>query len=476
MCIKKYWLFIVIILEGYVVLASELIMIRQLIPFVGNSIESIAVIIAGILIPLSLGYYVGGCFTATHQKKSSIIGNKLIKNFISASAFLVAGMSYLLLEIYFLLFYRLGVNNHILQTIIVTSIFLIYPIFLLGQTVPLISNYFGRAKISKTTGTILFFSTIGSFLGSIVTTLILMPIIGVNNTVILTVAFLSLAVLIVSNKADIFNKVLSGMILVIAVLLNSDWMMRHLNIIQMNSYSTISVFDQDHGESTVFSINHSNSAKVSSDPEQRFPYLQFIEKRFLGQSIEYPRKILVIGAGGFTVGLDDKINDYIYIDIDDSMQNVAEEYLLQEKLGPNKRFIAKPARAFLRSDSQKYDLILLDAYSNVHSIPFQLITEEFFLSAKKHLKPGGILVFNAIASPIFADKFSLKLDNTFRKSFGNFNREVIENSISGDYANIIYSYFHNIGSSTDTYNDNKNCYFFDYSKKSYETKFAKNEG
>ena len=49
-----------IALEGYVVLAVELLAIRQLTPYVGNAIDTVAIVIAAVLLPLAFGYEAGG--------------------------------------------------------------------------------------------------------------------------------------------------------------------------------------------------------------------------------------------------------------------------------------------------------------------------------------------------------------------------------------------------------------------------------
>src|SRR3954463_13534314 len=49
-----------IALEGYVVLAVELLAIRQLTPYVGNATDTVAIVIAAVLLPLAFGYEAGG--------------------------------------------------------------------------------------------------------------------------------------------------------------------------------------------------------------------------------------------------------------------------------------------------------------------------------------------------------------------------------------------------------------------------------
>jgi len=57
---KIFFLFFIIFLEGYVVLSAELIAIRLTVPFVGSGTDTVSIIIAAVLMPLAVGYYVGG--------------------------------------------------------------------------------------------------------------------------------------------------------------------------------------------------------------------------------------------------------------------------------------------------------------------------------------------------------------------------------------------------------------------------------
>lgn len=66
---KTQLLFLVILIEGYVVLATELLAIRTLIPFIGSGTETISIIISAVLLPLAFGYHVGGnAFKKTYAK------------------------------------------------------------------------------------------------------------------------------------------------------------------------------------------------------------------------------------------------------------------------------------------------------------------------------------------------------------------------------------------------------------------------
>ena len=65
-----------------------------------------------------------------------------------------------------------------------------------------------------------------------------------------------------------------------------------------------------------------------------YVYIDYINKHFIKPTLNDKKvySILVIGAGGFTLGYDDTKNDYTYIDIDGSLKDIAEDHLLKQKL------------------------------------------------------------------------------------------------------------------------------------------------
>ena len=460
--------FLIIFIEGYVVLASELLAIRQLIPFVGSGTETVAIIIASVLMPLACGYYAGGQFSTNRKSSQKSIRLYLIRNILAAATILTFGLSYVILELFFATLSNSGITNRIIQTSIYAALFMVYPTYLLGQTVPLISHYFSRNKLAEITGKMLFFSTTGSFFGSIISTLILMTFFGVHITVIITISLLTFLILLLEKQRFGFHKITILCVLMIAYLLNNNSLMGALDIVGNNAYSLVAVHDiEDEDDSRILSINRSASAKYAPDPERYFSHHQFIEERFItpiADSNQPPKSILVIGAGGFTLGLNDTHNHYQFVDIDPSLQIIAEEHFLPEPLTPNKTFTPQPARAFLKGNSTKYDLIFLDAFTNIHSIPSQLITTEFFRDVKAHLKPNGIMLFNAITSPQFSNRYSTSLDNSLRIVFPHINRQIIGDynawALTESQHNIIYSY-HHFPHNTDHYTDNKNRHFLD---------------
>jgi spermidine synthase len=58
-------------------------------------------------------------------------------------------------------------------------------------------------------------------------------------------------------------------------------------------------------------------------------------------------------------------------------------------------------RVFLRRTQQKYDVILMDAYTASRygsSIPYSLVTQDFFKLANEHLTTNGVIAYNVIGT------------------------------------------------------------------------------
>lgn len=470
----KSLLFLVIFIEGYAVLSTELLAIRQVMPFVGSATDIIAIIIAAVLMPLALGYAAGGNFKPGNGRT---IRNHLLFNLCVAALILALGLSHLSQQTFFeSLFLYANIKNKQILVALYTLTFIVVPVYLMGKTVPLISNYFHRQHLSTFAGRILFYSTLGSFAGSVICTLLLMPMIGLHNTVVLTIFCLTALVCILSREP--FNRYTITAIaaLALSILLNSGPIMRQYNIVQDNQYMTIQVFNARNDTQRYMKINGTLASGIFTDPAMTdrslFPYIDYIEKQYIYSRADSapPLDILMIGSGGFALGLHDHKNNYTYIDINPKLLAVAETYFLQQKLGANKTFVPEEARAFLATSKKTFDLIILDPYQDPAGIPLGLVTREFFESLNTALKPDGILTGNAYTTSNFSDVFSIRLDNTLRSVFPNLNRQVLTpyqgwQQDTPQYTNVVYTAFKRANNTHGIYTDDLNPSFLDKKKK-----------
>jgi predicted membrane-bound spermidine synthase len=453
-----------IAIEGYAVLAVELLAIRQLTPYAGNATDVVAIVIAAVLLPLALGYEAGGRADFTPGDEAGV-RRQLTRNLLIASFILSLGLSHPFLAAFFQLLDGVGLTHRLLQAAAHTSLFLVYPVFLLGQTIPLVAFCSTGASLPRSTGLMLFVSTLGSFLGSVVSTLVFMTFLGVHITVALTLGLLVLlAALIGWSMENRIRVALTASALgLYIVAINSPAAVRAYGIVSNNLYSEVRVVANPVEDSRLLVINNSPSSKVAADPEHRFAYIKFIEKEVLTKlDSDRPNRILVIGAGGFTVGLEDRFHSYTYVDIDPALRDVSEEHFLRQPLTPNKSFVPESARAFLRRNAQTYDVVVLDAFTNRISLPPDLITREAFAAVRQAVAPGGEVIMNIITSPTFADRFSRSIDATIRSVFPFVTRQILPQTQTGSVASILYLANRIETPSYDLYTDDRNRSFLDY--------------
>lgn len=418
--ISRTMLVFLIFLNGYVSLSLELSVLRQLSFFVGSSAVITSIIMAIFLGFMSLGYYAG-----ESQRVSDIKIRKILSFSFLIIAFLsVFGASFPLITQYFSWLYYGGVKSGALQTFIYSLIFLSTGPFLFGFNTTLLSRQL-HAYGKNCTGNIMAWDTIGSVFGSIATTLLLMPFIGVNYTVVLITLLSVICALILRRNLSIW--IISVVILVLSMVINSNWCQhRAFGILVNNANSTISVVSEE--DTRILYMNGLPMSVYQHSTDTAAEYINYLNQNFIyTMPADKTYKILVLGAGGFTLGLKDSRNDYTFVDIEHTLKEVSEKYFLGQKLTENKKFIVADASQYLKNTDAQYDFILLDVYSNSFQVPEGFITAEFMARLKARVAPDGIIAMNMIVSPEFDDKYSRVFDNTFNSVFThNTSRQIID--------------------------------------------------
>lgn len=457
-------IYTIILIEGFFTLSIELLVMRQITPFVGNGTEMISIVISSVLLPLAIGYYRGGIkyLNLLHFDKRTKLRKILTENIFIITLLTGTGFSYYFLAVYFNMMKN---QNLMLSLSIYLTIFLAIPAYLLGQTVPLVSNYFPTGKVPKIAGQVLFLSTAGSFLGSTITVLILMKYFGVSNTLILNTVILStLLYITLKNKLQAACLQLS---IVSLICLFNIYLKKPFHIIYENTYNTVIVrpFKNDN----ILTINNSASSLTNSSNTKFFEYVNAINEIV---SNSENKEVLVIGAGGFTVGFNDIKNKYTYIDIDIDLKTASENLFLKTNIKENKIFIQTEARKFLKQNAKKYDIVIVDAFTNLYSPPVSLTSVDFYLEISSRLKSDGYIIFNQLIDPLLRDTYSLNIDATLRAAFksvvtipileeNNLKLTLKQNPFQ--YANVLYV-VSPVHKESHVYTDDLNTISFDANK------------
>lgn len=429
----RAWMLFLIFLNGYVSLSLELVVMRQLGFYVGSSAVVTSIIIGTFLGFMSLGYFRGSATRRTYIRRTLFI------SFVTIAVMMTLAASWTLITSYFHAMFDAGIYSNVIQTFIYSILFLSVGPFLFGLNTALMSRYLNRRDMGK----IMAWDTIGSVAGSLATTLLLMPVIGVNWTIILIVALALVGAVIARPKWDTMFAVV--IILAPTVWINTNWFLKYQHgILVNNANNTIMV--QTFGDMRSLNMNGLNMSMFNKRTRGGAEYIDYINKNFIyNMPRDKMREILVLGAGGFTLGLDDSFNNYVFVDIEKTLKDISEKNFLGEKLTANKRFIVQDASQYLKNTDEKYDFILLDVYSNSYSVPEDFITAEFMSRIKSRIADGGILVMNVICSGSFSDAYTTVFDNTFHTVFtNNTSRQVLGFSQpwhGPDDTNVIYIWY-----------------------------------
>jgi len=146
--------------------------------------------------------------------------------------------------------------------------------------------------------------------------------------------------------------------------------------------------------------NSSQSAIYKSRPlVSAYPYTEFLG---LGRVfVSDPADVLVIGLGGGIIP-HQLLADLPHVrvdcaEIDPEVIEVAKRFFYFPASNPRLRVAAEDGRRFLNRSERRYDIIVVDAFYK-DSVPFHLVTREFYALCRQKLTPRGVLVVNMIGT------------------------------------------------------------------------------
>jgi spermidine synthase len=165
-------------------------------------------------------------------------------------------------------------------------------------------------------------------------------------------------------------------------------------------YHNIAVVDEDDVRTLYFDDTMESRMEVKNPFAGAFEYTDYFQTIWLWKPDI--KNILMLGLGGAST---QKAMAHYHpevtmetAEIDPMVADVAQKYFAYT-LGDRQKLDVLDGRQFLTHTKNKYDAILMDAYTQGRygaSIPYELVTREFFQLAKNHLAPDGVLAYNVI--------------------------------------------------------------------------------
>ncbi|NOH03334.1 MAG: fused MFS/spermidine synthase [Chloroflexi bacterium] len=405
---KRYLLFTVFI-SGMTTLAAELTAGRLIGNVFGTSNLVWASIIGLILIYLTLGYFLGGKWA---DKDPTPLAMYRILAWAAFTVGLVPYVAVPVLRSAAEAFEALSVGIMAGSFIVVLILFIV-PITLLGTVSPFAIRLSvdDAAKAGQISGQIYAVSTLGSFIGTFLPTLVFIPTIGTRLTfflfgmILLIVALAGLARF--ANTREMFKLIWMPVALTAIAVAFSSSALKSSNgqVYETESeYNYIQV--QESNGYTLLRLNDGQGVHSIYHPDTLYyngPWEQFMAGPYFyaNRSPDSIQRMAIIGLAAGTAarqatavyGEDLQIDGY---ELDGRIVEVGRKYFDMNL--PNLNVIIGDGRLNLDRSSARYDIIGIDAYRPPY-IPPHMTTLEFFEICTSHLTDRGVLTLNVGSVP-----------------------------------------------------------------------------
>ncbi|OGO27360.1 MAG: hypothetical protein A2W33_08130 [Chloroflexi bacterium RBG_16_52_11] len=405
---KKY-LYFTVFVSGMTTLALELSASRLLGSVFGTSNLVWASIIGLILIYLTVGYFLGGWLADRHPNYKAMY---TILAWGAFSAGLVPLASRPVLRLASVAFDQLQVGV-LFGSFSAVLVLFCFPVILLGT----ISPFAIRLAISDATeagrvsGRIYAVSTLGSFIGTFLPVLVLIPLIGTMRSFILFSLSLTAVALggfwLAAGWRYALRWIWMPIVVIILGIYLSSTPIKNTSgqIFETeSSYNYIQVLEKDRYR--YLRLNEGQGIHSMWHPTEidfNGPWEQFLVTPFFNQPVYAPERVQSLAIVGLAAGTSalqaSEVFGPIPIDgyeIDPAIIDVGRKYFDMNEVNLNA--IAEDGRVGLANSTRRYSLIAVDAYRPPY-IPWHLTTREFFQIVQDHLTEDGAMAINVGRSP-----------------------------------------------------------------------------
>lgn len=408
-----------VFLTGAAVLIFEVSAVRMLAPYFGASLYVLSSVLTVILAALSLGYYIGGRLADRRPHFVPLY-------YIIGSAGVL--MLFLLLFAQYFIPVAAPFFSIVSGPLILSLIFFLVPAFLLGIDSPFVIRILTEATTNHSeqgaiVGSVFFWSTVGSIVGSISAGFFFIPILGLTLTIAGTacvliiwsaIAITTLKCICLDQKEDdpgskfLLTSISSAFfiagILCLQIYLATSFSTTN-SITKYKSdgfYSSIHVFDRTIN-GTLYRFlkgDSSNSSAITPyNPALVYGYTQTISLAKI--IVPEAKNFLMLGGGAYTIprylhDIDPSLTIDV-IELEPELFTLAHTYF-ELPISDKITNYTEDARVFLQSTTTTYDIFFSDIFNSGAFIPPHLSTIESYQALKNRLAQNGVGFINVIGA------------------------------------------------------------------------------
>jgi spermidine synthase len=412
---------------GASTLGVEIAAARLLAPYFGASTVVWANTIGVVLVALSAGYWFGGRYADRHPHLRGL-------------CLLVLGAAVLIAAVPFAARPFLGFSVDAFDTVSVGGfagslfgvlVLVAVPVALLGAAAPWAARLaVGEVGSSgEVVGRLYAISTAGSLLGTMISALLLIPLLGTQRTFLVFALALALVAAVGAGmRAAVVPVALLAVLALPVGTIKGDADGRVLFEAE-TTHQYARVIERDDG-ARVLELNEGQAVHSMYRPGSYLTGDYWDGHLVLSAAAgrRPPRRIAILGNAGGTVA---RAFGYFFprtavdaVEIDAELTELGRRYL--DLRNPRMRTFAEDARPWLERSAGGYDAIMVDAYRQPY-IPFYLATREFFELARARLAPGGLVIVN-VGHPEGGQELERVLGRTMAAAFPRVLRYPIEDT------------------------------------------------
>ena len=409
---------------GSASLGAEIAAARLLAPWFGASTIVWANTIATVLVALSIGYAIGGRLA---DRDPTLEG---LSRVVLAAAALLALVPFVARP-----FLRISVEaldrvqaGAFVGSLIGVLVLVAVPVLLLGAVAPYAVRLSVKSveEAGRVAGRLYAISTIGSLVGTFLSALVLIPLVGTRRTFLAFALALAIAAVPAMRKRFVLAPV--GVALLLAIPVGTVKATGDARVIweRETEYQYARVTERPNGERRL-ELNEGEAVHSDYVPGTYLTgdyWDEMLVLPFAGPG--RPRSVAILGnAAGTTARAYGHYFPATRVDgveIDPALTEVGRK--LFDMRGPNLHIHTADARPFLRQAKRRWDVIIVDAYRQPY-IPFYLTTREFFGEVRDHLNPGGVVLIN-VGHPSGSDHLEKVLSATMGTAFSTVVRDPVK--------------------------------------------------
>jgi spermidine synthase len=395
---SKGYLYLVAFVCGAAVMIIEIVGARRLIPFLGTSHYVWTAQISVTLLAMAAGYWIGGRLSVRLRSP---------RGFFVA---IIGGSLYLAFSTYFtedVALWSHGMSAPAGSFLV--SLFLFFPcIMAFSMALPWLSRLVAErlTDVGPIVGRLAALGTAGSIVGTLLISYVLIPAVS-NSTMLLGTAFgltaVSLPGAFLSDRRGRICAVALLILIGAALLLLSLFPRQRqfqtaTELFHADTFSgLVQVLESHSGEWRLLMTDYLVQNQYDPRQQQSMSEFSYVMQSLVRHYSDRLEQVLCIGLGAGILPrqLAAEGIQVDVVEINPLILSVAREFFDFEE-SPRTHVFIDDGRRYLRSNTRRYDAILIDAFSG-DTAPEHLMTVEAFSEAARSLADDGILILNTFA-------------------------------------------------------------------------------